>query len=283
MKTTFKEYLFEKLELLPASDINAVLRTKAWNDVFLKVKQYAAKDSISSGEQNVLMNATYDVLTQVPEMEDALSKLYGDDLVGSAEYKQHNNEYKAIVAKIESYVKQSKDWKVENSGAWCHFVRAGERSESSKTDKWYATLKERDVDSIKVVASIIYEIAKIQNAGEIQVKIPSSYGAFIKHVDSIVVHYHDPAVKTEIQKIAGKFRQHFADRARMLRTEFGTDDKAHGDKGSDSMIVAKKFAETVNKNHKVFAKYFNEKDDAEISKILLSVLNQIAQNASHRQ
>lgn len=283
MRTTFKEFLLEKLELLDSGDISAILKTNAWKDVFDKIKQLTAKDTIETVDINILTNNTYDVLTQVPEMEHALVTLYGHDLSNSAEYKDHNNQYKALVSKIEAYVRQSDKWEVENTGSWCHFVRKGQRSTDTKTFKWYGTLKVREIESIKIVSQIIYEIAKIKTDSEIQIKIPSSYGAFIKHVDSIVVHFHDVSLKSEIEAAASKIKPYLADRARLMRTDFGTDDKAYGDKGSDSMIIAKKFAETFQKNHQVFKKYFNEKSEEEIQKILLTVLNKIMNSSSHRQ
>lgn len=283
MKTTFKSFLMEKLELLDNTDISAILKTNAWKDVFDKIKQITAKDTVETVDVNILTNNVYDVLTQVPEMEHAMVVLYGHDLSSSADYKDHNNQYKALISKLESYVGQSQSWKVENSGAWCHFVKKGKRGDGDKTFKWYGTLKVREIDSIKVVSKIIYEIAKLKTEAEIQVKIPANYGAFVKNIDSIVIHYHDQTLKSEIESVASHVKPYLADRQRLMRTDFGTDDKSYGDKGSDSMIIAKKFAETYEKNHQVFKKYFNEKSEEEIQKILLSVLNKIMFNASHRQ
>ena len=283
LKTTFKNFLLEKLELLDSSDITDILKTKAWDQVFQKTKQIVSgNEPPRTGDLNILTNSVYEVLTQVPEMEEALVKLYGHDLASSSDYKDHNNQYKSLISKIENYVNQSKSWKTENTGAWCHFVKSGQRSDSTKTFKWYGTLKVREIDSIKIVSNVIYEVAKIKTDAEIQIKIPANYGAFIKHIDSIVIHYHDESLKSEIEAIARKFQSYLADRTKLMRTDFGTDDKAYGDKGSDSMIIAKKFSDTIVKNFELIKKYFNEKDEKDVNQILLSIVNKIMLNSTHR-
>ena len=281
MKCTFKKFLLEReIQVHDNVSITKILDTKIWNSLYERIKSIVNGND-SDQEYRTLKSLAYKSLTTVPEMEEYLRSTFGDDLAASSEYKEENSKYKALLQKIASYVEQSNKWKSENSGAWFHFIRSGKRENSHKTTKWYGTLKDRKVDSIKVVSNILYEISKLQSEYEVQLKVPGSYGAFLLHADSVVIHFHDPNLKDEINKVMSKFSSSFSNRARLNRTDFGTDDKAFID-GSDSMIIAEKFTETVKKNINVFKKYFEQKDKKEISKIFLSILNTIMFKSTHR-
>lgn len=269
------------LKLVDKGTIQDIAKTKVWKSMYGVIKKASENDD--KNLINTIEGLAYDVLTQVPEMEDAFEKAYGKDLGASADYKRDNDAYKAVLKKIIQYVEQSSKWTTESTGAWTHFIRKGKKTGGSTTTKWYGTLKDRGVDSIKIVQNFIFEVSKIETEAEIQVKVPGNYGAFIKHADSIVIHFQDKNLKDKIEEIAKKFHVNFADRARLSRTDFGVDDKAFGDKGSDSAIIAKKFAQTIEKSRDSFTRFFKEKTEQEINAILLSVLNKIALNSSHRK
>jgi len=245
----------------------------------------------------VVADAAYQVLTTLPTSLNTITKQYNaKDLHGvsqSEEYKKANQQYKQNIEQIIQYITKSDKWDKSityNSGSWAHFVKKGNKPNSDKTYKWYGTIKDRSSDAIKIIANMLYDLDKVDFMYQVQLKVPGSYMSYLSHPDSIVIHYRGPEDKEKLVPVIQKYKKYFGDREKLGRQDFGVDDKSfrmdsedRGDDNSDSMIVAKKFAQTISKNADQIKQIYSKNNEQEIAKQLLSILLKISKESSHRQ
>ena len=243
-----------------------------------------------------IAEAAYKVMTTLPTAQDSITKQYkSNDIFGASqttEYKKANEQYKQNIEATINYITKSKKWdkfNTSNTGAWAHFVKEGNKPQSEKTFKWYGTIKDRSPDAIKLIAHILYDMDKLDFIYQVQLKVPGSYMSYLSHPDSIVIHFRGPEDKDKIAQIVQKYKKYFGDREKLGRLDYGVDDKSfrmdgedRGDDNSDSMIVAKKFAQTVDRNREALKKIFDRENEKELATRLLSILLKISKESSHR-
>jgi len=124
-----------------------------------------------------------------------------------ARYEKHYTVYQSALKDIENEINKNRQMVATRDGsAWFHIEASpemqGKRSFFGFSMKIYSTV---DVSSVWDVLKYLLRLADslrqigIRYNDRINVKIPGSFLSFIKHTDSIVIHYHNHAVKGEIE------------------------------------------------------------------------------------
>ncbi|MGV8172248.1 MAG: hypothetical protein ACP5OA_06170 [Candidatus Woesearchaeota archaeon] len=122
-------------------------------------------------------------------------------------YEKHYIVYQSALTDIETEINKNRQMIATRDGsAWFHIETSPEMKSKHSffgfSMKIYATI---DVSSVWDVLKYLLKLADllrqigIKYNDQINVKIPGSFLSFIKHTDSIVIHYHNHAVKSEIE------------------------------------------------------------------------------------
>jgi hypothetical protein len=239
----------------------------------------------SGGVPDSLMsNVVYHYLTQ----HDDRSNLVSDTLTKDpAKYQQYNASYKQVIHLITQKL-STKGWTADDGGAWIEWFRNGVRGgtkSDSMTSKRYISVKPEDMwqvlQSLTILAAQLQNVKTQPGSEMIGFKIPTNFGTFYGHKDNIVIHYYDAGAKSQIEQAVQGFFNSMGkredNRANMGRTNYGRD--AQGT--SDSMLVANQVVKNLRHNAAAFQQMMRNPQQLGVQ--LKNMINQIANNASHRQ
>lgn len=274
-----------------------LMLTKEWKSLVENIKKYVnftAKDSnFVVSQLKLISNSAYHLITKLPVSsglngeETIFVKMYGPKGLASPEYAEDNKKYNASTDKVLSYAKNIIKWNPDPDGAWVHFIKPGKRINEHTSFKQYRTLKTRNTDNMeKIVPKILKDLNDLNSDNEIQLKFPEKWGAFLQHIDSIVIHYKDKNLEKPIEDILAKYSSSFANRDNYKRSSIGvdstTDTNGNRSHGSDSSIIGEKFAKNVQSNKDVFKTWFETQGDEKTSKKLYDMLRVLQEKSTHR-
>jgi len=126
-----------------------------------------------------------------------------------AKYEQYHLEYKRLLGDLEREIDKTREMAVTKEGsAWYHIEtspgNADKQHYPGLSLKKYETI---DLASIWNMLKYLLRLAKelrqlaLHTNDSIQIKIPASFLSFVKHPDSVVIHYYNPRNKNEIPRI----------------------------------------------------------------------------------
>lgn len=122
-------------------------------------------------------------------------------------YYEYYKVYKDTLAKIEAAALGEMKTTKEGS-SWFHIETSPEMPSKLSflgfSFKRYATLDPSSMwDMLKYLLKLAAELRRVGLAhrDRVNVKIPASFLSFMNHPDSIVIHYHNPGIRREIEDV----------------------------------------------------------------------------------
>jgi hypothetical protein len=230
------------------------------------------------GIPDVLMqNMVYHYLTQGVG-QGAVQNLMKD----SKQYEQYKQVYKNIIDAVTQNLASS--WTIADSGAWVEWYRKGNHKGikvNGQTSKRYCSINPNDgwkvLQALPSLARKLDSVKTDPQSDVIGFKIPSNVGVFFSHKDNIVIHFYDVNAASQIDQSVKSFFSEIGvqemDRSSQGRTAFGKD--VNGE--SDSDLAAKQIVRNLRANQATI-----EQDPNGAIKKVQYIINQVAQNASHR-
>jgi len=179
----------------------------------------------------------------------------------------------------------SPNWRFTDSGSWSQFSLEGKKQpQNARNYKVYFTAQ-NPLGDFQGLIQTLYDLGKklqnIQTELPISFKVATNIQMLAYHVDTIVIHFADPNIASEVQKaisaVSKKNNLKAEDRDKYLRTTVGRD----SDTTSDTNELSKRFARNVvaNKDYILSLK----DDPGTLSSTLLDIWKTIDQQGLHRK
>ena len=230
------------------------------------------------GAAEVLIEgATYHHFTQ----RDAVKKQLVEDK--SFDVNSWKNIWSESLKKVEGLL--SSNWSFSGGDSWSQFsIKGKKKPQNARNYKVYFTAQ-NPLNDFQGLIQTLYDLGKkLQNIKTdlpISFKVASNIKVLAFHVDTIVIHFADPNIVSEVQQAIGtvskKNNLKSEDRDKYSRTTVGRD----SDTTSDTAELSKRFARNVMANKDYI---LSLKDDpGMLSSTLLGIWKTINGEGLHRK
>jgi len=208
-------------------------------------------------EWPVVRQAIYDMLTTLNDFAILLNNYGGDLPTLQKDRKQQSDNYNKILRpKLDSDM-EALGFPGDNDAAWSGYsLRPEAAKKVGPNIKVYETIDMNQpnyIESIPALAKKLREIA-VESDDSMDIKVPNGYLGFLKHNDSIVVHFKNQENATKVQEAINSWmaENNIKQSPRELgRTKVAIDqhETEQTDKSSFSELVADNIQNWVEKHH----------------------------------
>ena len=227
--------------------------------------------------ERMIKNVTYDHFTQRNSVK---KQLVQDKNFDKDAWKVlWTNSLKQVASLLSS------NWSFYGENSWSQFsIKGKKKPDNARNYKVYFTAQ-NPLEDFQGLVQTLYDLGKklqnIQTELPISFKVATNVQMLAIHVDTIVIHFADPNIASEVQQaisaVSKKNNLQAEDRDKYLRTTVGRD----SDTTSDSMELAARFARNVmaNKDQIIAIK----DDPGMLSSTLLGIWKTIDSEGAHRK
>lgn len=199
----------------------------------------------------------------------------------------YNNAKEALIKHLES-----QGWQSNANPAWLGFNAPNQNNQKTKQDgktfKRYYTVELKDLGNfISNLPSLAKLLGQIQTNNTLSFKIPNSYGGAMTERDSLVVHFYDKQIDSQVNQMVLQYfkqigvqptdrKQKFQDTA----PNSGVDIEGKNG-GSDTDILAQRFARNIDANKQVLIQ-MSKTNPNQFSQQLQTIWTTLNQQGNHR-
>lgn len=200
-----------------------------------------------------------------------LDERYGKHLDRRFEFtipsKEARNYYYSAKQWLDNQI--SNNWKSGGNMAWAQWSLIGKnKPQDADNNKIYFTLKDPiETENLRLffgnLARIANDLANINTELSISFKIPEVYTSFLTHPDTLVIHFRDDDITSDVQNIVNKHLGNLkADRTQFYRVDVGRDIRGK----SDTQYKCNKIADYILQ----YKDYFKNVSEEDFTKQLFS-------------